>query len=353
MPTSILLTELNTAGIVYVAYTDIREAKKSFVNLQAVRKDWHVQFIGPRHFVLKIQPHNYQHTSVYEAQVDTTAFYHGPLQRFDTNTIGHLVKELLQSFGDLMSFDAGPSVYPKVSFRVQFFDTMAATIAVERLNGTTVAVSRSRSPCLLFTDVQAYTMTATYYVPDIKLPNPSPLAKDSGPLIIGNEDPYHDSALSHVNFTGGHGSFNVDASGSMSPFSYLGLSPNLSLSSLGPDHDEHYMISPIGSYSPGYSDTEFQRARYSTSPFSEYPGYGNHTTPWESIAPRVVGQARVVSPPYRARNGSLLQQQQVTSRPGARQHNDYASGHHNVVDVERIRKGLDVRTTVRFTQSFY
>ena len=142
MPTSILLTELNTAGIVYVAYTDIREAKKSFVNLQDVHKGWHVRFIGPKHFVLKIQPHNYQHTSAYEAQVDTTAFYHGPLQRFDTNTIGQVVKELLQSFGDLISFDVGYSVYPQVSFRVHFFDTIAATTAVERLNGMTVAVSQ-------------------------------------------------------------------------------------------------------------------------------------------------------------------------------------------------------------------
>lgn len=143
MPTSILLTELNPAGIVYVAYTDIREAKKSFVNLQGVRKSWHVQFIGPKHFVLKIQPHSYQHTSEYEAQVDTTAFYHGPLQRFDINAIGHLVKDLLQSFGDLMSFDIVSSMYPQLSFRVHFFDTVAATTAVERLNGMTVAVSQN------------------------------------------------------------------------------------------------------------------------------------------------------------------------------------------------------------------
>lgn len=143
MPTSILLTELNTNGIVYVAYTDIREAKKSFVNLQGGRKGWHVQYIGPKHFVLKIQPHNYQHTLEYEAQVDTVAFYHGPLQRFDTSAISHLVKDLLQSFGDLMSFDIGAAMYPQLSFRVHFFDTAAATTAVERLNGMTVAVSQN------------------------------------------------------------------------------------------------------------------------------------------------------------------------------------------------------------------
>ena len=47
-----------------------------------------------------------------------------------------------------------------------------------------------------------------------------------------------------------------------------------------------------------------------------------------------------------ARSNPVLQQQQTIPRPGARHHNDYSSGHHNVVDVERIRQGLDVRTTV-------
>jgi hypothetical protein len=36
---------------------------------------------------------------------------------------------------------------------------------------------------------------------------------------------------------------------------------------------------------------------------------------------------------------------------GGRHTHDFASGHHNVVDVERIRRGLDVRTTVGLVSS--
>lgn len=194
-------------------------------------------------------------------------------------------------------------------------------------------------------------MTVGYYVPDIKLPHQSPSAMDSGPLIIGSESRYRESAFGHLNLSDGHGSLDLDAPGSISPFSYLGLSPSLSSSPPSSDHDDYYMVSPIGPYTQGYSDTEPLRGRYSGSPFDEYPGYGTHMTPWASVAPGMAGQARDLGPPNQARNGPLLQQQQVLSRPGARQHNDYASGHHNVVDIERIRQGLDVRTTVRCTES--
>lgn len=194
-------------------------------------------------------------------------------------------------------------------------------------------------------------MTVGYYVPDIRLPYPSSSVRASGPLIIGNENRCHDSAFGHLSFSDGYKSLNLDATGSILPNSYPGLSPSLSSSPPSSDHDEYYMVSPIGPYSSSYSDTEPQRARYSSSPFNEYPGHGIHMTPWASIAPGMVGQARDLSSSHRARNGPLLQQQQVLSRPSARQHNDYASGHHNVVDVERIRQGLDVRTTVRCTKS--
>ena len=193
-------------------------------------------------------------------------------------------------------------------------------------------------------------MTVVYYVPDIKLPHQSPLVRDNGPLIIGNENPRHDSALGHLDFNDSHGSWDLDAPGSISPFSCLGLSPSLTSSPPSPDNDGYYIVSPVGPYSPSYSDTQSQRARYSSSPFNEYTGYGTHMTPWASVTPEIVGHNRELSPPHRARNGPLLQHQQVLSRPNARQHNDYASGHHNVVDVERIRQGLDVRTTVRYAE---
>ena len=47
----------------------------------------------------------------------------------------------------------------------------------------------------------------------------------------------------------------------------------------------------------------------------------------------------------RSRMGAI-QYQQRSPTNGPRQNCEYAAGHHNIVDIERIRQGLDVRTTV-------
>jgi hypothetical protein len=59
--------------------------------------------------------------------------------------------------------------------------------------------------------------------------------------------------------------------------------------------------------------------------------------------PGVVGQERVDHSP---RYAPLVYYQRGSPMKMNRSTHDYASGHHNVVDVERIRQGLDVRTTV-------
>lgn len=41
-----------------------------------------------------------------------------------------------------------------------------------------------------------------------------------------------------------------------------------------------------------------------------------------------------------------IPQQRHSGKPVTRQGHEYGSAHHNVVDVERIRQGTDVRTTV-------
>ena len=50
--------------------------------------------------------------------------------------------------------------------------------------------------------------------------------------------------------------------------------------------------------------------------------------------------------------GPMVLRQYGPHKNGQRHNHEYASGHHNVVDVERIRQGLDVRTTVRTLFAF-
>ncbi len=67
---------------------------------------------------------------------------------------------------------------------------------------------------------------------------------------------------------------------------------------------------------------------------------------WDMFGPGAIGQERgqIYQPQFR--NGAYSPQRRGPPKFGGRHTHDFASGHHNVVDVERIRRGLDVRTTV-------
>ena len=82
------------------------------------------------------------------------------------------------------------------------------------------------------------------------------------------------------------------------------------------------------------------------SPYSEY---GLHSPIWTPYAPGTIGQERGVQALSQAHPGHFLQQQRSLGKLSGRQNHDHASGHHNVVDIERIRQGTDVRTTVRYS----
>lgn len=76
------------------------------------------------------------------------------------------------------------------------------------------------------------------------------------------------------------------------------------------------------------------------------------TVAFDVFGPGAIGQERgqVYQPHHK--NNSYSPQRRGQSRFGNRHNHDFTSGHHNVVDVERIRRGLDVRTTVSLLASF-
>lgn len=67
---------------------------------------------------------------------------------------------------------------------------------------------------------------------------------------------------------------------------------------------------------------------------------------WDVFGPGAIGQERGQTYQPQFRNGTYSPQRRGPLKFGGRHAHDFASGHHNVVDVERIRRGLDVRTTV-------
>ncbi len=67
---------------------------------------------------------------------------------------------------------------------------------------------------------------------------------------------------------------------------------------------------------------------------------------YDLLGPGAIGQERGQAYPTHFRNGGYSPQRRGPPRFGGRHAHDFASGHHNVVDVDRIGRGLDVRTTV-------
>lgn len=66
---------------------------------------------------------------------------------------------------------------------------------------------------------------------------------------------------------------------------------------------------------------------------------------YSPYSPGAIGQERGTPLPSNVRHSIYIPQRGHAKVSGR----DYASGHHNVVDVDRIRQGIDVRTTVQRT----
>lgn len=99
-------------------------------------------------------------------------------------------------------------------------------------------------------------------------------------------------------------------------------------------------------YAHGYTSHDSRQASAGGSFNADNPGYALQLPSWMAYGPGAIGQERGTAPPPQVRSGPYSLQHRGPARMVGRQNSDYTSGHHNVVDVERIRRGLDVRTTV-------
>lgn len=191
--------------------------------------------------------------------------------------------------------------------------------------------------------------------------------KDQGPLVIGQENSGLENAFGNMSVSGRQEYYDagVPNTAFVSPY----FPPNPGSRSLSYRRDiagqqlpsaldncrfNGYVARSSSSspqWSPVYSpfpDGTLQSpcwAAYSPgaySPSSYSPGMYN---PY-GYSPGAIGQERIVHHTPQPRALYCLQQQRGLTKLVGRQNHDYASVHHNVVDVDRIRQGTDVRTTV-------
>lgn len=175
---------------------------------------------------------------------------------------------------------------------------------------------------------------------------PLQLLKNHGPLIIGQQDTGLSKAFGNMNLNSYHDIYNADYLNSplASPLFY----PNSANQSLGciSEYQNEQSLSSTEDYGSGFTP----RSSGPTSPwspaYSPYSDFGLHSPSWAAFNPGAVGQERATPLLPQVRSGRFLQQQRSSGKPAGRHSHEYSSGHHNVVEVDRIRLGTDVRTTV-------
>ena len=167
-----------------------------------------------------------------------------------------------------------------------------------------------------------------------------------GPLIIGQDEDDFDESLCRLN---------LDGVGTIPASLQRDIrlekeytSPSLSVSgnnghNTGQQEYQHYAAAMTPP--PDNTRCEFEPTAYQYRVASlGLPNFGMPLLHWPQYRPGLPHHGRAVLPYVRPR---VTHQPRSLQKQITRQTNDYASGHHNVVDVERIRQGLDVRTTVR------
>ncbi len=168
------------------------------------------------------------------------------------------------------------------------------------------------------------------------------LVKDHGPLIIGQQDTGIHRIFDNMSLSGYYPVCNSNYPESpMTPV----CQPNSATPSLGPsEYQSEQSLSSTGDYGAGFPIRSVGQTSPWSPPYSPYADFELQSSTWASFNPGAVGQERGTALLPQIRSGHL-QHPRLPGKPG-RQGHDYSSGHHNVVDVERIRLGTDVRTTV-------
>ncbi|KAI9810954.1 MAG: hypothetical protein M1827_005685 [Pycnora praestabilis] len=334
------LVELHSTRTIYIAFTDMRDSERAYHAASDLRPHWKTQYLTPNRFAQKHLSGNALFVSAYEGQVIVKAHFTGPRQQFSAKIIHQLVYELLENYGHMKAFvmlDMEDLSY--VGFRAEFYDTKAADAAAVTLNGFRIG------GCSLSTG---------YHEPELGKYSHHCLS----PLVVGSER--HDSSALETAL----GSLSLGQSkrqdGQLENFSATTQYnlPSSGERSVMPYNTYHVHKDPRyegSGYSCPHRDIYAYPSPCGGQGYPSYAHYGPAAGPWEQYGPGAIGQERGQPRypqyqdwpvPQQNQNGPWSPQRRGPHKAGGRQNNDRGAGHHNVVDVERIRRGLDVRTTI-------
>ncbi|KFY22567.1 hypothetical protein V491_02762 [Pseudogymnoascus sp. VKM F-3775] len=330
----------HTANEVLVRFSDVQDSVVIYNYAKISHPEWSVEYITPGVCAEKSNP-NSAFVSAYEGQVSLTAKLPG-VGGFDRAKIEDIIVDLLAVDGAVYAYKKQvPTESGTVGMIVEFCDVGSAHRAVARLNGATV---------------RGIALKLGLHKPDIdQRPPRTPHGSQNTPIrgrgnyadLIGSIE-----RLSVANST----SYNQQVS-----FSY----PTAMLSPVGNSYIQSISSTPGYSsvpvpFSGPYSSPQSPAAGYTTGGYGTPTPYGTTSVPSE-ISRLTTPTARTWNNAGNPINGGLkdesyLQVGLYGRRQNSARHNavrsvgrpsfSSAAGQHNVVDVDRIRQGLDVRTTI-------
>ena len=136
------LGDLPVNGLVYITFSDIRDADRAVTDIQRFQQSWRVSFTDPRKSALDSQSNSMmvKQGSTYEGQLLVTASSTKAAHQCDADTIIPIVKETLRPCGELMAFAVHTISRYGMVFRVEFYDVRSAENAFLNLNGVQIAV---------------------------------------------------------------------------------------------------------------------------------------------------------------------------------------------------------------------
>jgi len=136
----VVLTELETAGVVYLKFEDIRDADKVALKVKHSRPMWRVEHTKPYQFSLKHVAGS-SPVSNFEGQIQVAALFNGSGEKFNVGNVMNHIKELLEAHGDVMAMKTDSVNAWAFAYRAEFFDATVVKTAVRAVNHRNLGVS--------------------------------------------------------------------------------------------------------------------------------------------------------------------------------------------------------------------
>ncbi|KAI0395334.1 RNA recognition motif 2-domain-containing protein [Xylariaceae sp. FL0594] len=307
---------------IFVRFVNIRDASTAFqdINMKSER-GWNARYISPREFAQAVDPGSGLST-VHEGQLYLNIFPISATIGTDPQRLEIVLQRLLQEEGDLFAFKPGPTTGTEGSLYsaiVEYCDNDVSLRAVARFNNTIIERSFQLCIALYRPDIPPYTSPSNSGVmsPAQTSATGSDLAHDLQRLSISRPQsalPAFNNPSNLVSTPVRSPALQMHPAYGMLPILYPGI----------PMATPPYVFDQLSARSPSAT---FSSAGYPMiSPM----------TPRSAYIPRDLMIPRPYAGLHRRQNAT-----RIARSPYYQQANS-----HNHVDVNRIREGTDVRTTI-------